>query len=391
MSAFRPVVILKNNHNPKKGLPHLRQSLVVFQFVITIAFIISSLLIFKQIKYIQNKTLGLNEENVVFFPQSLYLKKHRESFKQELEKQPGIISVTYTSDSPLEVNSNTYGTNWRGKNPDDQVPVPYINVDHDFCKTFGIDIIAGRDFNEQYASDTNSVIINEIYARIMGMEDPVGEILDYWGRKATIIGVVKDFHIGTMRLPLQQLLIINRASDTWFTMVRIDGSIRKRALQNLEKTFRAFDESVPFEYRFVDEKYAENYKAEKYLGRLALLFTILSIVISCLGLFGLALFTAEQRTKEIGIRKSIGAKTSQVMALLTKKFLGWVLISFGIASIIAYYVMHSWLEGFAYRTSISTGIFVTTGSIALVIALVTVGWQAYRAANKNPVEALRYE
>ncbi len=391
MSAFKPITILKNIYKQNRGLPRLRQSLVVFQFIITIAFIISSLLIFKQIKYIQNKTLGLNEENVVFFPQSLHIMKHRETFKQELEKQPGIISVTYTSNSPLEITSNTYGTSWRGKNPEDNVPVPLINVDYDFCRTFDIDIIAGRDFSKQFASDTNSVLINKIYAQIMGMEDPVGEVLNYWGRKASIIGIVKDFHIGSMHLPLQQLLIINRPSETWLTMVRIDGSIRKQAIQNLERTFRAFDESVPFEYQFIDEKYAENYESEKRLSRLALLFTILSIVISCLGLFGLALFTAEQRTKEIGIRKSIGAKTSQVMALLTKKFLGWVLISFGIASLIAYYAMHSWLEGFAYRTTINLWVFITTGAIAITIALITVSWQAYRAANRNPVESLRYE
>ena len=225
----------------------------------------------------------------------------------------------------------------------------------------------------------------------MGLEDPVGEVISYWGRKANIVGVAKDFHIGSMHRPIQQLMIINRPRNTWLTMVRIDGNMRRQVLKNLEKTFRAFDETVPFEYRFVDEEYAENYKSELYLGRLALVFTVLSIVISCLGLFGLALFTAEQRTKEIGIRKSIGARTVQVMTMLTSKFLLWVLISFVIASLLAYQIMHSWLEGFAYRTSINVWVFITTGLIAMIIALITVSWQAYRAANRNPVESLRYE
>ena len=391
MSSFKPIVVLNNSAAPSKGLPQLRQILVVTQFVITITFIISSILIFKQLKYIQNKTLGLNEENVVFFPQSLYIQAHRETFKQELENQPGIISVTYTSDSPLQVGSNTYGTSWRGKNPEYNMLVPYIQVDADFSKTFDADIIAGRDFDENYATDTNSVLINQTFAELMGLEDPVGEVIDYWGRKANIVGVVKDFHIGSMRVPIQQLLLINRPSETWLTMVRIDGSMRKKALANLEKAFTAFDETVPFEYHFVDEEYAKNYESDKYLSRLSALFTILTIIISCLGLFGLALFTAEQRTKEIGIRKSIGAKTSQVMVMLTKKFLAWVLLSFAIASIIAYYTMYSWLESFAYRTNISLWVFMATGLVAVIIALITVSWQAYRAANRNPVESLRYE
>lgn len=391
MSSFKPITVLKNLTNPKKGIPVLRQSLVIFQFVITIAFIISSLLIFKQIKFIQNKTLGLDEDNVVFFPQSFIISKHQEAFKAELKKQAGILSVTYASASPLAVDSDTFDPKWRGKQTDYNLSIPYIRVDYDFCKTFDIDIIAGRDFNEKYASDTNGILINERFASIMGMEDPVGEIIDFWGRRSNVIGVVKDFHIGSMHSPIRQLMIINRPSETFMTMVKINGEMRKEALRNLEKTFRKFDESVPFEYQFIDEEYAKNYDSEKYLSRLSLLFTILTIIISCLGLFGLALFTAVQRTKEIGIRKSIGARTSQVMVMLTKKFLKWVIISFGIASIISFYAMNAWLDNFAYRTSISVWIFILTGAIAILIALITVSWQAYRAANRNPVEALRYE
>jgi putative ABC transport system permease protein len=391
MSSFKPVSVLKSSASPNKGLPQLRQTLVIFQFVITIAFIISSLLILKQIRYIQNKSLGLNEENVVFFPQSLYIRQHKETFKQELEKQPGILSVCYTNDSPIQVGSNTYGVQWRGKDPDYNVLIPYIQVDHDFCSTFDVDIIAGRDFNESYATDTNKVLINEKFANLIGLEEPVGEIIDYWGRKANVIGVVGDFHLGSMRRPIHPLLIINRPFDTYLTMVRIDGSLRREALSNLEKTFTSFDETVPFEYHFIDAEYAKNYDAEKYLSRLALVFTILSIIISCLGLFGLALFTAEQRTKEIGIRKSIGAKTSQVMALLTEQFLSWVIISYILASCIAWYGMKLWLEDFAYHTEISWWVFIATGLMTFLIAIITVSWQAYRAANRNPVESLRYE
>ncbi len=391
MSSFKPITVLNNSSNPNKGIPILRQSLVIFQFVITIVFIISSILIFKQIKFIQNKSLGLQEDNVVYFPQSIMLMKHREAFRAELENQPGVHSVTFTNMSPLEVNNNTTDPTWRGKPADLIMGIPNMTADFNFCKTFDVDIIYGRDFNPAYSSDTNAVLINETFADIIGLDDPVGEIISYWGRKAPIVGVVKDFHIGSMHRPIEQLMIMNRLGDTWLTMIRIDGKMRKQALANIEKTFRSFDESVPFEYRFVDEEYAKNYEEEKYLSHLSLLFTVLTIIISCLGLFGLALFTAEQRTKEIGIRKSIGAKTSQVMTMLTQKFLKWVVISFVIASAIAYYAMHTWLEEFAYHTSISWWVFLATGSIAIVIALITVSWQAYRAANRNPVESLRYE
>jgi putative ABC transport system permease protein len=391
MSSFKPIAVLKTSSNSNKGIPLLRKSLVIFQFVITIVFIISSILIFKQIKYIQNKSLGLNEDNVVFFPQSLLIMKHRDAFRHELEQQPGVLSVTYTNMSPLEVNNNTTDPTWRGKPADLIIGIPNMSVDYSFCKTFDVDIIYGRDFNSANPSDTNALLINEKFADIIGLDDPVGEIINYWGRRAPIIGVVKDFHIGSMHRPIEQLMIMNRPGETWLTMVRINGKMRKEALTNIENAFRSFDESVPFEYQFVDEEYAKNYDDEKYLSHLAFLFTILTIIISCLGLFGLALFTAEQRTKEIGIRKSIGAKTNQVMALLTEQFLSWVIISYILASCIAWYGMKIWLEDFAYHTEISWWVFIATGLLTFLIAIITVSWQAYRAANRNPVESLRYE
>lgn len=390
MSSFKPLAILKSN-NPRKGIPLLRQSLVIFQFVITTVFIISSILIFKQIKFIQNKSLGLDEDNVVFFPQSFLIMNHRNAFRHELEKQPGVLSVSYTNMSPLEVDNNTTDPTWRGKPADLIISIPNMCVDYNFCKTFDVDIINGRDFNSAYPSDTNAVLINEKFAAIIGLEDPVGEVISFWGRKAPIIGVVKDFHIASMHRPIEQLMIMNRPGNTWLTMIRINGKMRKEALANIESTLRSFDESVPFEYKFVDVEYAKNYDNEKYLSHLALLFTILTVIISCLGMFGLALFTAEQRTKEIGIRKSIGAKSSQVMSLLTEQFLSLVIISYMLATFISWYGMKLWLERFAYHTEISWWVFITTGLITFLITLITVGWQAYRAANRNPVESLRYE
>lgn len=391
LSSFNPVIVLKNILHPRKGKIQIRHVFVVAQFVITIAFIISSIVIFKQINYMQNKTLGLDKDNILYFEQSRQIMKQRNAFKEELIKQPGVISVTYTSDNPFSVGSSTSDPRWRGRNPNDEFSFPYIQVDQDFARTFGAEIIVGRDFSTDYPLDTNCILINQEALKIMNFENPVGEIVDYWGRRANIIGVVKDFHIGNLHIPIRQLIIICRPNDTWFTMIKFNGKMRKEALKNIEKAYRRFENAAPFEYKFLDEEYAKNYENEKYMSRFSSLFTILAIIISCLGLFGLALFTAEQKTKEIGIRKSTGATTGQVVLLLARDFLKLIALSYVIACVLSYYLLHTWLQYFAYRTELSIWIFVAAGLITAAIALITVSWQSWKAANRNPVESLRYE
>jgi putative ABC transport system permease protein len=391
ISSFKPITVLKNIFTTRKGSIHFRHILVIFQFVITITFIISSFVIHKQINYIQTKTLGLDKDNIIFFEQSAEIKKHRQRFKDELKKQTGIIDVTYTGTNPLAISNSTGSPSWRGQPVGVQYLFPFIQVDSEFSQTMGAEIVLGRDFSADFPADTNCILINQAAMKIMGFENPIGEIVDYWGRRARIIGVVKDFHFSNLHVPIRQMMIIYRPSDTYLTLVKINGHQRKLALKNIEKVFRDFESNVPFEYKFLDEEYAEGYDTEKYMSRLSNLFAVLAIIISCLGLFGLALFTAEQKTKEIGIRKSIGAKTYEVVILLARDFLKWIAIAYVIACIVAYFVLNAWLQDFAYRTEISWWIFVVTGLITAAIALITVSWQSYRAASRNPVECLRYE
>jgi putative ABC transport system permease protein len=391
LSSYNPIVVLKSIYRPKKNSFQLRHVLVVIQFVITIAFIISSLVILKQIKYVQNKSLGLDKDNIIMFEQSIQIKKQRKSFKEEISKLPGVLNVTYTSDNPLNIGSNTGDPSWRGKNPEDVFAFPYISVDEDFIETVRAEIIAGRNFSTEYPTDTNCIIINQEAQKIMHFDDPIGEVVNYWGRKATIVGVVKNFHTSNLRRPIRQMMIICRPSETYLVMVKFRGDMRKTVLKNIEKVFRQYDESIPFECKFMDDEFAKNYKSEKYMSRFSNLFAILAIIISCLGLFGLALFTAEQKTKEIGIRKSIGAKSYQVVFLLAKDFLKWIAIAYIIACAIAYFALHAWLQNFAYRTDLSFWIFALTGIITFALAIITVSWQCYKAASKNPVESLRYE
>jgi putative ABC transport system permease protein len=391
ISSFKPISVLKNIFRPHKGTIHFSQILVIFQFVITIAFIISSFVILKQIRFIQNKTLGLDKDNIIYFDQSQQIKKQRTAFKTELKNQSGIINATFTDDNPLGIGSDTSDPTWRGKSENDTYSFPFIQVDQEFCTTFGAEIIAGRDFSSDFPSDTNCIIINQEALKLLKFENPIGEIVSFWGRKATIIGVVKDFHFYDLHLPIRQLIIICSPNRTDRIMVKIQGNMRKQAIANVEKVFRNFESNTPFEYKFLDEEFAKNYDGEKYMSRFSNLFAILAIIISCLGLFGLALFTAEQKTKEIGIRKSIGAKTYEVVLLLARDFLKWIAIAYVIACIVAYFVLNAWLQNFAYRTEISWWIFVITGLITAAIALITVSWQSYRAASKNPVDCLRYE
>jgi len=391
ISSFKPVTVLKGMYRPKNGTFQLRHILVIFQFVITIAFIISSIVIVKQIKYIHNKTLGLDKDNIIFFEQSMQIQKHRERFKQEIKRQPGVINVCYTGSNPLEVNSSTTDPSWRGKPAGQDFLFPEMAVDQDFVNTLGAEIIEGRNFSTDFPSDTNCLIFNQEAMKIMHLESPIGEVVSYWGRKANIVGIVKDFHIGNLHNPIKQLMIMCRPNDTWLCMIKIQGNKRKEALKNIENVFRDFENNVPFQYKFLDEEYEKNYDREKYMSRFSNLFAVLAIIISCLGLFGLALFTAEQKTKEIGIRKSNGATNFQVVTLLVRDLIKLIAISYIIACIISYYYLHNWLINFAYRTELSWWIFAVTGFITLSIALITVSWQSWVASKRNPVESLRYE
>jgi ABC-type antimicrobial peptide transport system permease subunit len=388
LSSYKPVIALKSLHRPGKGKIQLRHVLVVFQFVITITFIISSIVVFRQLKYIRNKDLGLNKDNVVFFSQNTQIPEHREAFKEELNKIPGVVSVSFTFNNPVNVGSTL--TCRSSKNPDEEIFVSYMAVDHDFTKTLGIEVIMGRNLSTDSPAGTSYVLINQEMASTMGFENPVGEIIKFNESNLTVVGVVKDFHFNNLRVPIKQMMMFCGLDGTDNVFVKIKGEGMQESIKAIESKFHDF-EDVPFEYSFLDEAYTKQYQAEQSMSELLNLFTSIAIIVSCLGLFGLALFTAEQRTREIGIRKASGAKIWQIILLLIKDFIIWIVISFIIASTIAFYVLKTWLKGFAYKTSLSWWIFLLTGLIIVALVLLTVSWQSWKAASRNPVEALRNE
>jgi putative ABC transport system permease protein len=388
LSSYKPINALKILNRPGKGNIRLRYLLVVFQFIITIAFIISSIVVFRQAKFIRNKNLGLNKDNVIFFNQNENIPQHREAFKAELSNIPGVASVSYTFNNPLDVGSSL--TCRSRKNPNEDIFVSYMVADHDFVKTLGIEEVMGRIPSTDPQSSPGYVLINQEMAKTLGIENPVGEILKFNELNLTVSGVIKDFHFNNLRVPIKQMIIFCGLDGTDKVMVKLKGDKIQETIKTIEKKFHDF-ETVPFEYSFLDEAYYNQYQTEQSMGKLINLFTVIAIIISCLGLFGLALFTAEQRTKEIGIRKINGANPGQIIWLLLNDFLKWLIISFVVAGIISCYILNIWLQSFAYRTSLDWWIFIFAGGIVVTIVLITVSWLSWNASCKNPVEALRYE
>jgi ABC-type antimicrobial peptide transport system permease subunit len=395
MSSLRPIVILKGILKFKAGSTYFRKGLVVFQFVLSIVLILGMIVIYRQIAYIHNKNLGFAKENLLFMPLEGDLQKNFPTFKQELEKQPGIKSVTSGASTPFEVGSSTKGVRWPGKDTTQELLFSNNPVTYDYIKTMGIQLIAGRDFSTDYSLDSDNYLINEAAAKKIGYKDPVGKELTVWDRKGVIIGLMKDYHHNSLHVPIEPLiLMLHRKSwgDYWGNVIiRTQQGNTQQAITSMGKVFKQFNPGFPFKYYFTDAEIAKNYKAEFTVSKLSKYFAFLAIFISCLGLFGLVTFTAEQRTKEIGIRKVLGASVPGIVQMLSRDFLKLVFIAALIAFPIAWWAMHKWLSDFAYRVDIGPWVFVVAGIAAAIIALVTISFQAIRAAIVNPVKSLRTE
>jgi hypothetical protein len=307
-------------------------------------------------------------------------------------QNPSVLSVTRAGGLPFDIGSNSGGYNWEGKETNDEVLIGFGFTDLDYISTLGMKMIAGRYFEEGYATDTSSaVVINETAARVMGMDDPVGKWVTWDSVRYSIIGVIGDFHFLPMTEEISPLFLFDapRYSSTLF--VKVNGSNTDQTVEYLQDVWEKTNPGFPFEYRFLDAAYDELYMAEDRLGRIFKYFSILTILISCLGLFGLAAFLAEQRTKEIGVRKILGAGIPRIISTLAGGFLKWVVLANIIAWPVTYFIMTRWLEGYAYHTKLSGWIFLTAAIISLSIALATVSFQTLRSASRNPVNAIKYE
>lgn len=392
LSSFNAVKILKGTFKVGAKGAMLRQGLVVFQFVLSMILIAATVVVYQQIHFIKNKELGVDRENLVYFPTTPHIQSQFDAYKAELLSQPGIQSVAVSNQNPLQVGSSTSRVAWDGKDPNLEILFQNIQVGHDFLETAGIQLAEGRDFSEQFATDTASLLINEEAARCMGFDQPVGQRIKLWDEyDMQIIGVVKDFHSNNLHAPIEPLFIILAPQDTWMTLVRTKAGEAQQALASLEAMHNRFDAEYVFEYNFLDQDFDRMYRTDTLVGKMATYFAIIAILISCLGLFGLAAYTAERRVKEIGVRKVLGASTAGLVALLSGNFAKLVLIAFVIATPLTWWLMSLFLEGYAYHVKLSPGVFIITGLLTLLIAWLTVSYQSVKAALANPVDSLKTE
>ncbi|HMQ84153.1 MAG TPA: ABC transporter permease [Saprospiraceae bacterium] len=388
LSAFKPLETLRGNgfmgSASKSGL---RKVLVTTQFVCSGALILGTLIMLAQMKYVKEQKLGYEKEHIFMFfcDASKPLQ-----IKEELTGQPGVIAVT-ASDQPITDISNRYGGfDYQGKDPNADPYIRQIIVDEDFPQFFGLELQEGRWFLPGNA-DSTSFVLNEKALTTLGITDPIGKWINHNGIKGSIVGVAKDFHIQSLHHPIEQLIFVQSPQWLYRVYVKTTGEKAAEAIAAAEKIFRQHEPNALFNYQFLDEAYDELYKTETRMGSLIGLFASLAIFISCLGLFGLAAFTAECRTKEIGIRKVLGASISSLIGLLSKDFLKLVVIALVIASPIAWFFMQRWLQHFAYRIDIPWYIFVLGGCLVIGIAFLTMSFQSIKAALANPVKSLRSE
>jgi putative ABC transport system permease protein len=392
LSSFNPIVVLKGTLKLSSASAWFKKGLVVFQFVLSIVLIVGTIVVSKQVNYIQTKNLGYDRENLVYIPMEGDLPKQYELFRQQASTMPGIKLVSRISQNPTQIENGTGGVEWEGKDPNTMPMFTQAAVGYDFVKTMNIQLLKGRDFSKDFPTDSVGYILNEQALAKIGFKDPIGKPLTFWKKKGTVVGVIKDFHFNSLKVPVNALIIRLGETDNYGTLlIKTQAGKTKEAIASLEKLCKQLNPKFPFTYQFSEEEYSKLYASEQMTGKLANCFAFLAIFISCLGLLGLAMFTAEQRTKEIGIRKVLGASTSSLFVLLSREFLVFVVIAIVIASPLAWWGMNKWLEEYTYRINITAWMFIIAGLTATLIALITVSFQAIKAAISNPVKSLRTE
>ncbi len=393
LSSFRPVKVLKGTFKagPYAAVP--RKVLVVFQFAVSIMLAVGTVIVFNQIRFAQDRPMGYSSSNLILVDMNNPDYDGKYGLLRTELKNTGVVEEMAQCSSPLTgAYSSWGGFDWTGKDPTRDTSFNVFHTTHDYGKTVGWQFVGGRDFSRELASDSTAIVINERAAQYMGLEDPVGTTISRNGRPLKIIGVVKDMVMDSPYDPIKQAIFFLDYANTNFIHIKIRSDIGTRlAIAKMEEVFSKVVPSANFDYRFVDQEYGLKFEAERRLGNLAGVFTILAIFISCLGLFGLASFVAEQRTKEIGVRKVLGATVYHLWRMLSKDFAALVLISCLIALPIAHYFMGQWLQHYEYRMEITWWIFILATAGALLITLLTVSFQAIRAANTNPIKSLRTE
>ena len=392
LSSFNPVRVLKGNFKAGKSSSLPRKILVVLQFSSSVILMIGTIVINQQIQFGKNRPIGFNNKGLISVDWSDDIQKNLEVIRQELLSSGAVVSICTSNSPPSQIYSNNDGWEWKNSAPVEKTVVfSTIATTYDYIKTMGIKMIGGRDFSRDFA-DSNGVILNEAAVKRMSLQKPVGEMLKWNDKPMIVLGVIPDIQMESPYRRISPLTIIFNKEWVSYLNIRINPNLSaSKAIALMKPIFEKYNPAFPFEYQFADEQYAKKFNYEELVGNLAALLAVLAIFISCLGLFGLASFTAEQRVKEIGIRKVLGASVLNLWQMLSKDFVMLVFTSCIIAIPIGWYGMNEWLKGYEYKTNIGIGIFVAVVSIAMAVTLITVSFQAVKAAMANPVKSLRTE
>jgi putative ABC transport system permease protein len=390
LSAFRPMEVIRGKLTISGGNSTFRKILVVTQFSLSIIIIIGTLVVGEQLAFIRTRKLGFNKENIFTFGMRGKMYDNKATIRNELLRNPAIEEVTFSNQSVLDIVNTTSDTDWDGKEEGTEFMVHGMAIDENFMKMMKMEIIEGEGFHD-VISDSATFILNETAVKEAGIEDPIGKSFTLWQTKGIIKGVVKDFHHRSIHKKIEPTVFLYRPNWFWLVYIKTNGTQNPQAVAAAQAIWKQYNPAYPFEYRFLDDAYDTMYNNEQRLGKLFTGFSAIAICISCLGLFGLATFTAAQRVKEIGIRKVMGASISQIIILLSKDFLWLVAIAFIIAAPVSWYIMEKWLADFAYRAPIAWSVFVISGGIVLALAFLTMSFQTIKAALGNPVNSLRSE
>ncbi|MFC4874580.1 ABC transporter permease [Negadavirga shengliensis] len=392
LSNFKPAIILKGKLGSSTGELWARKGLVIFQFALSVVLIVSVVVVYHQIEYVQTQNLGYDKENILYFEIEGKVAENLDTFLSEMQQINGIVGASSIGQSVVGGSQNTFSIDeWEGKDPDEQVPFEVRPVNYGMIELLGVDMKEGRTYSRDFGTEDSKIIFNEKAIEVMGLKDPIGKVISIQGTQLEIIGVTKDFHFASLHEEINPLFFILRPTWTHKVMARIEAGKEQETIGKLQQFYQEYNPGFPFDYKFLDQDYQNQYVAEQRVAVLSRYFAGIAILISCLGLFGLATFTAERRIKEIGIRKVMGASEWKIMELLSGDFAKMVLVAIVIALPLSYYLTKNWLDGFAYKIDLEWWHFIGAGLLTMLIALLTVSFQSVKAALANPVDSLRSE
>jgi len=394
LSKFNPLAVLKGKLNTSLAEALSRKGLVVFQFAMSSVLIVAVIIIYQQVQFIQSTNPGYNKDNIVRFDSEGSIQGKEDEFIAELKKIPGVVNASFTFNNMIGRNFGVWGIDWEGKNPNTDIYVEGFGAGYDFIETMDMKMKEGRSFSRNYGDEYSKVLLNEAAIKAMHLKNPIGKNITLFGNKKQIIGIVKDFHFESLHEAVKPAYFSLQppAKNPWYKiMVRIRADHQQQTIAAIRNLFEKDNPGFPFTFNFLSEAYQKQYDTEIRIATLSKYFAGLAIIISCLGLFGLAAFTAQKRRKEIGVRKAIGASVTDIINMLSKDFLRLVMIALCIAFPASWWLMNNWLQGFAYRINISAGVFLVAGASIIMLTLLTIGYQSIKAAIANPVKSLRTE